>query len=724
MSEINKPTKSTKKKIIKQTKTKKNYDKYKCKDLYKPFEKRVEEEFKKNDMDLSSINYNLEEQILKQLETVVSPSDIKPTDDFYTYINDRWLIDKEEESKNLIQFDNFRIVQSNINKELIEIFRDYCEKNNTSEAQNMNRLLKSVSNFTTNIESISNCTEFLTQYAEFAKKKENYFKFLAYLNKNPTISWSAPLVWTVQTNDNNPEYLISGFSTPKFTLLNYEMYFPEIVKKNKSYQKFLDHYLEYLEKLFVNVFGENHGFDVTEVYKCECDMMAQFGCNKYKNKEYNILKREDLSVYSFNYKDFLSELGFEKYPEEFVVNDINYFACINKLLKDNWTDKKWKTYFLYMFLRNEQRFNVTGYQITYDFQYKYLKGGLKNPDKLLGSVYVLTYCYHNFLNNKYIEKANNPLIIEYTNSLVTDLREVYIRIIRRNKWLQIETKLKALDKLNNYKFNIGSKIIDETDPFVEFKDANPYKNIEKMGNRLVKRLISRVGTKLSLPPTLDWSQFPPKYIGNSSFIVNAFYTPNKNTIDVPLGYLQFPFVDLKQRGIEYNLAHIGFTVAHEMSHALDNTGSKYDKDGKRLNWWLKKDAAHFKKLQDDVIKQYEKFASYDDFTFDASLSIGENMADISAVAICMEYLRDFQLLNKYILPIQSISFKTFFIYYAYHQRQIVNSKAIKAQMISNPHPLEKYRTNVPLSRLEVFRKLYRISKKDKMWWNDSNKIWS
>ena len=100
------------------------------------------------------------------------------------------------------------------------------------------------------------------------------------------------------------------------------------------------------------------------------------------------------------------------------------------------------------------------------------------------------------------------------------------------------------------------------------------------------------------------------------------------------------------------------------------------------------------------------------------------MADISAVAICMEYLRDFQLLNKYILPIQSISFKTFFIYYAYHQRQIVNNKAIHAQMLTNPHPLEKYRTNVPLSRIEIFRKLYRISKKDKMWWKTSDKIWS
>jgi len=708
----------------KKIKTKKNYDKYKCKDLYKPFEKRVEEEFRKNDMDLSSINYNLEEQILKQLELVVSPSNVKPEDDFYSYINDRWLIDKEKESTSLIQLDNFRIVQSNINKKLVQIFNEYSKKHETKEALNMKQLIKSTKTFSTNMQSINNCTDFLNKYAEYSKKPDNYFKFLAYLNKNPIIAWSAPIVWGVQTDDYNPEYLISAFNSPKFTLTNYEMYFPELVKKNKQYQKFIDYYLEYLDKLFTNVFGANHGFDVNDVYACESDMMAQFGCSDHKNEEYNVVKLEDLDKYSFNYKDFLSELGYEKYPEKIVVSNLNYFNCINKLLKENWIKKKWKTYFLYMVLRNEQRFNITGHQITYDFQYKYLKGGLKNPDKSEAAVYVFTYCYNNFLNNKYIEHANDALIISYVTSLALDLKEVYTRIIQRNNWLETETKVKALNKLKNYRLEIGSKMIEALDPFVEFEETNPYKNLEKMGNKLIKRLISLVGSKLQVPSTLDWSQFPPKYTGNSSFIVNAFYTPNKNRIDVPLGYLQFPFVSLKQRGIEYNLAHVGFTIAHEMSHALDNTGSKYDASGKRLNWWTKKDAEHFKKIQENVIEQYEKFASYDNFKFDASLSIGENMADISAVAICIEYLRDFQLLNKYILPIQSISFKTFFIYYAYHQRQIVNNKAIHAQMLTNPHPLEKYRTNVPLSRIEIFRKLYRISKKDKMWWKTSDKIWS
>jgi putative endopeptidase len=205
--------------------------------------------------------------------------------------------------------------------------------------------------------------------------------------------------------------------------------------------------------------------------------------------------------------------------------------------------------------------------------------------------------------------------------------------------------------------------------------------------------------------------------------VNACYTPAKNSIYIPLGYIQKPFVDLDERGIEYNLAYIGYTLGHEMSHSLDDWGSKYDYEGKLNDWWTPEDKKKFKKIQDDVIKQYEVFASYDGIKFDASLSIGEDLADISGLAICLEYLRDFQLKNKDILPIRSLSYNAFFVYFAYQYRQQISKKAIAAQLKTNPHPLDKYRTNVPLSRSPIFRANFDIQKGDKMYWPSMNRVW-
>jgi putative endopeptidase len=117
------------------------------------------------------------------------------------------------------------------------------------------------------------------------------------------------------------------------------------------------------------------------------------------------------------------------------------------------------------------------------------------------------------------------------------------------------------------------------------------------------------------------------------------------------------------------------------------------------------------------------FAKYDGLKFDATLSMGENLADISGLTICREYLRDFQFKNNDILPIQRLSFDVFFVYFAFQQRQHINEAALTAQLKTNPHPLDKYRTNVPLSRLPIFRAMYNIKKGDKMWWPNNSRVW-
>jgi predicted metalloendopeptidase len=89
----------------------------------------------------------------------------------------------------------------------------------------------------------------------------------------------------------------------------------------------------------------------------------------------------------------------------------------------------------------------------------------------------------------------------------------------------------------------------------------------------------------------------------------------------------------------------------------------------------------------------------------------------------MEYLRDYQIANYEIVPIQALSFKKFFVHIAVQSRQKVYKAAIKSQLAINPHPLDKYRTNCPLARLELFRSLYNVKKKDQMYWSSTDTIW-
>ena len=232
-----------------------------------------------------------------------------------------------------------------------------------------------------------------------------------------------------------------------------------------------------------------------------------------------------------------------------------------------------------------------------------------------------------------------------------------------------------------------------------------------------------VGKKIIDYPVMDWTQYPAKLTGSQAYVVNASYTPITNSIYIPLGYIQEPFIDLNERGIEYNLANVGFTIAHELSHSLDEWGRKYNKEGNLDNWWSDIDIKHYKNIQNDIITQYETFAERDGIKFDASLSIGEDVADISGLAICEEYLRDYQEKTDMLPPNRAHSFQQFYTYYTIQMRQIIPKKALKAQLNTNPHPLDVYRCNVPLSRSEIFRALYNVKKGDGMWWHNTNTIW-
>jgi predicted metalloendopeptidase len=519
---------------------------------------------------------------------------------------------------------------------------------------------------------------------------------------------------------------------PKVTLLDVDVYFnydddTEEDKKYKSEQRI--QYLAYLYTLFEIAFGENNGYNVKDIFDCEIEMLTAMGCEFIKEEDqaednYNLVTKEEaLNDFGFNWEAFCKALGFTKVPDDFVTSNVNYLFCGTQLLLEKANTPKWRTYWIYLYIRQQCRFSEIGYLNYFDFQGKYLTGQQQDVDLRIRPIFCMGYTFNTFLTNEYILHYRNEQSVNYVKMIAEDLKLVFKRIINRNTWMEPKTKKIALDKLESINFVIGTPPDLSPDPLLDYKDNDPWGNLVKMSLWRHSRAIDLVNKNVIDIPSVDWSVNPPKFVSKQSYIVNAMYIPTENIIYVPLGYIQKPFVDLDERGIEYNLAHIGFTIAHELSHSLDDFGSKYNKYGQLQKWWTKKDEEEFKKIQIDIVKEYETFGLYDGIKFDAWPSIGEDLADISGFFICQEYLRDFQQKNSDILPIQSLSFEAFYIYFALQSRQKISKQAILAQLKTNPHPLDKYRCNVPLSRSKIFRAIFKVKKGDKMWWNSYNNIW-
>jgi putative endopeptidase len=717
--------------------------------VFDTFEDKYEEELKKQNIDILVKNRNLEKKTLRDIHEALNMSKYNPVNDFYSYINDRWIknVKLDNTQKYIVQIDNFRLTQDKIYKQITVLVENYLKEHKDSK----DLFDISLRNFYKSFFKLKIANGDKTQMKNHIKnylsdidtliEENNVWKMLAYVNELDVVKWGVPLIWSNKPDLKDPTIFRSFIGAPKLSLIDLTVYFDDgtNVEYKNIYKK---RYIKYLKDLFEYSFGEDYykTFNVYDIFEVETKIAQAYACNHIKIKDdgtfYNkVTTKQAMDEYDFNWIEFTKELGFTKTPDFFITPDLNYLYCATQLLIKEWNTPQWRTFWIYLYARQLNRFDLGNTNpIYWEFFGKFQKGidGIKNKardkkelEKRLSTFRILmvSYAFNTFISKLYIQNNVNVNNINYVKAMAEDLRTVFIRIIKKNKWLQPSTKKKALEKMTQLKFVIGYPDKYIVPAVIDFVENDIWVNLTKISKFRMTKAVTLDGSPVINWPVVDWTEVPIALRGTQVYNANAFYMQSNNSIYVPLGYIQKPFIDLEERGIEYNLAHIGFTLAHEMSHALDSSGSRYDETGKLHNWWTNQDRKTFRKIQEDVVKQYETFAAYDGIKFDAWPTIDEDLADISAMNICCEYLRDFQMKNNDILPIVDLSFKIFFVYFAFQQRQKISKKALKIQLITNPHPLDKYRCNVPLSRLELFRTMYNVKKGDRMWWHSTNKIW-
>jgi putative endopeptidase len=713
-------------KTVKHKKNKNNHTKKICPIGLKPFEREFSVVLAKKEKKLTNIETLKKAEFAKELLSRFAPSSIKPNNDFYDYINYLWLknVSLEKQQQYIVQVDDFRLSQDRVYKELNSIIVDYFKNNDNRLAKNMKNYYYSILKMNPKQYSKKLAFEAIKTVDDLISRN-NPWELLAYFNKDEMLSPHTPISWSVNPDDKNPKICRCYINSGQLIIIDLNVYYDDGTEVEYK-KKYREEYIKHVRQAFHVLIGKND-FNPKDTFDVQVQMFNTLGCDTVtkKDKTYNIVtKGEAKNKYNFDWDEFSKQLGFKKTPDFFISTSLNYLQCGTKLFLDNWNTPKWRTYWIYLIFRRLIRITRGLEKITYDFYGKFERGQERiNDSPAVSSSLYMTIPFNKFLTTEYVKKFENPQAMEYTKTLCGDLKLVFKRILMRNKWLQPSTKKYALKKLEHFNFVYGVPEDVPEDPDLNYGTLL-YDNMLKVIQWRHKKFIELEGKRPIEYPEVDWGQYPVKMTGTQAYIVNAAYTPSKNSIYINLGYIQKPFIDLDERGIEYNLAHLGFTIGHEMSHGFDDWGSQYGYDGRLLDWWTNKDKLHYKKIQNDVIKQYEDFAARDGIHFDASIGIGEDLADISGLAICDEYLRDFQDKNQDLIPIRALSYEAFYTYFAFQQKQFVSKKAISAQLKTNPHPLDKYRCNVPLSRSDIFRTLYNVKKGDGMWWHNTDTVWS
>jgi putative endopeptidase len=669
-----------------------------------------------------SVSVSVGKELIHIFKKPLAPKSVNPKDDFYTYVNYEWLkkMKNQNEKKYYTRIDSFRIIQEKVYYQLIDIVKDYTSEH----SDNKSKMIRNV------YESFLHLNESVCEkhWINIKKELDKIFEkgtcidLLIYMNKNEIVSGFCPLSFSMITDEKNSQINRCHINSPQLSYYSDELY-----NNDDAYEKeFNKNFNQFVTQIFILAFGKNndyHSEDVVHVEKQLLDAMNSYD-EKIKEAEdgYNVVTANEAThKYNLQWKEFTTGLGFKSTPSFFITDNLNYLSKITGILYDNWNSKKWKTYIYYCYFKQLMRFHHSWRSVYYNYFGKTVTGQSIMWPQTIYPIFGLSYCFNTFLTEQYISKYANGAYIKWASNLAYDLKTVFMRKIERNKWLSPKTKKYALLKLKYIRVDMAHPPYLVPDPDLIYHANDPWGNICACNEWRLKILIESEGKHYIDLPIVDWTAHF-SLAGNQAYIVNAFYDPTKNNIYLPLAYLQKPFLDGDERGIEYNLAYIGYTIGHELSHSLDDLGSMYDYKGNLFNWWTPHDRKVFNSKVKDVIRQYETFAARDGIKMDGSLSVGENLADIGGLAIVEEYLRDFQINDDYIIPIKKLSFEALFMYIAYQWRSYISKKSIPIELKMNPHPLDKYRANCPLSRLRLFKSIYNIKKGDGMYWH-SDTIW-
>ena len=641
----------------------------------------------------------------------------KATKNFYHYVNKN--DNKIQIPSYITQNDNFRIVQDKVYHQMIEIYKEYIKTNSSKEAINMKRVFESALTLNSIKSSKTYITNIINNIDELRKGKSNLWKILGMINKNPIISTYSPIVFEVQPDKKNSNKYCC-YIYPQFFVFDLDVFTQD---KTLKCNKCKSAYIKYLHELFETCLGKKHNLNIDNLFKCFEKIFYCFSGEEFVNDEnkYNkVLKTESLEKYNFNWNELSREIGIKNVPDFFITPDLNYLKNVSTLLSNEWDSEEWRPFWIYIYIRQTARYTHAWKNVSIRYHLHFLEhSSVYNVETY--AIRILLKIFNKLLSELYAQKYYNANTFNYVTNMSNDLKMVFYNIVKKNKWMAPKTRNYALEKIDNINIVIGSNLIISNDYDINYNKSELWQNLLDFSTMKFNQFLMLIGENVIDLIQDNWKLSHTEYAGNEAYMVNAIYKPNSNSIYIPFGYIQEPFINLSDLGFEYNIAYFGFTLAHELAHSLDSNGSNYDLHGNLFNWWTDADRRKYKKIQDKINLQYFLFENKNK-EFHPEMNITENIADIIGLNICETYLLDYYQAKQ--LPNVVIKEKLidFYIFYAYQMKSIMPKYTMQRMTKINIHSLNEHRVNGPLSRSPYFKAIYNIKKGDKMYYPDSEPI--
>lgn len=635
---------------------------------------------------------------------------VKPQHDFFKFTSGKWLASVQipTDKGRFGAFDELRDLSE---QRLQDIITELSKQKNLSESSESKKIADLYTSFMN--ERLIHKLDIQPLHATFSRidKVKTKQQLTATFADIGQLGVSLPLTNYVGQDARNAASYAVYVNQGGLSLPDRDYYLNEDAK----FKAYRDAYLKHVEKM-LTMSGTKNAHDIAALILELETKIAKAQWSKVENrnpvKTYNkidVAKLPELMP-DFSWTPYLKMAGIDKKVDFVIVRQPTYLSALNAIYAETplkvWQEYiKWRlldSYAPYLserFVREDFAFNSVTLRDIPAIQPRWKRGVARVEAALpeaLGKIYV----------EKYFPPENKQRM----EQLVNNLTIAYQQSIKNLTWMSAETKTEALAKLAKFTSKIGYP-----EQWRDYSKLDINKN-DLIGNVMRGAQFNAEYQRNKLGKPVDRKEW-----GMSPQTVNAYYSPRQNEIVFPAAILQPPFFNAAADDA-VNYGGIGAVIGHEISHGFDDSGSQSDGDGNLRDWWTKEDKANFNQLTAALVKQYNAYSPLDGYYVNGALTLGENIADNSGLAIAYKAYQ-LSLGGKPAPVIDGYTgAQRFYIGWA----QVWRGKARDAETIRllniDPHSPAAARGNVPLTNQPEFYKAFDVKEGDAMYLSPEQRI--
>ena len=639
--------------------------------------------------------------ILENMDTLVSPKT-----DFYNYVNGSWMKNTEIPDDRS-SWGGFSVLRKSTDKDVLAII----DKAKTEDKYGADTdQAKALAIFNTKLDTMARNEagiKPLQPALDEITSVQSLRELQTVLAKNPSVS--SPFVGIgVQADLNNSAMNAVYLGLNGLGLPDRDYYLDQDSKSKEIREEYKKHIARMLQKLGDS--EEEATKAASTILKLETHL-AEPRLTKVERRDarnYNnprTIAEVDKMLSSLDISKMISDMGITKKFDTLLVTQLKATKALDQFLKntpleDIKTLVRWDT-----FNNASGRLSTDIERANWEFYSKYLRGQKEQRPADERALATVNGTVGEALGQLYVDEKFPPEAKEKAEKMIANVIEAYKDRIKNLDWMGEETKTKAIEKLDKFTVKIGYP--DEWEDYSKMEvsaDKSYFDNMVAVNKWATDKNYEEIGEPVDKK---EWGMSPQT--------VNAYFNPLNNEIVFPAAILQPPFYNYTADEA-VNYGGIGAVIGHEISHAFDDSGARFDADGNLSNWWTEEDLEKFTERGGALAEQYDAIEVLDSVHVNGKFTLGENIGDLGGVLAAYDGLQKYFKQNGRPDNIDGFTpEQRFFMSWATVWRTLSRDDALRTQIKTDPHSPGKIRAIQPLLNVPAFYEAFNIKEGDSMY---------